>query len=74
MAELGKSSKVAVSNLGKWKTTAQMAAIGCLLYRDDLFGLPVRTIGYVALYIAAILTFWSMYQYLKVALQTLAAK
>ncbi len=68
MAEIGQRSKVAVSSLGKWKTTAQMIAIGCLLYREELFNLPVRQIGYFTLYISAILTIWSMVSYLKIAL------
>ncbi len=71
MAEIGQRSKVAVSNLGKWKTTAQMAAIGCLLYKDDIFYIPIYQIGYVTLYISAILTIWSMVNYLKAAIQTI---
>lgn len=68
MAEIGQRSKVAVSNLGKWKTTAQMIAITCLLYNQKLFSLPTREIGYITLYISAILTIWSMISYLKIAL------
>ncbi|MGR9086924.1 MAG: CDP-diacylglycerol--glycerol-3-phosphate 3-phosphatidyltransferase [Gammaproteobacteria bacterium] len=67
MAEIGQRARVKVSVLGKWKTTAQMVAIGMLLYRDDLFGLPINAIGYVLLYIAAILTLWSMVKYLSAA-------
>lgn len=68
MAEIGKRAKVQVSVLGKWKTTAQMTAIGMLLYRDDLLGIPINNCGYVLLYIAAILTLWSMINYLQAAL------
>ncbi|GAB4254042.1 MAG: CDP-diacylglycerol--glycerol-3-phosphate 3-phosphatidyltransferase [Methylomicrobium sp.] len=67
MAELGQRAKVKVSQLGKWKTTAQMTAIGFLLYGQDIAGFPVRISGYVLLYLAAILTLWSMVNYLKVA-------
>jgi CDP-diacylglycerol--glycerol-3-phosphate 3-phosphatidyltransferase len=67
MAEIGQRAKVKVSLLGKWKTTAQMVAIGMLLYREDLFGIPVNAIGYVLLYIAAVLTLWSMINYLAAA-------
>ncbi len=70
MAEIGQRAKVKVSQLGKWKTTAQMTSITFLLYRDDLFDLPVRTIGYVLLYLAAILTLWSMVNYLIAAVST----
>jgi CDP-diacylglycerol--glycerol-3-phosphate 3-phosphatidyltransferase len=67
MAEIGQRAKVKVSMLGKWKTTAQMLAIGMLLYREDLFGIPVNAIGYALLYIAAVLTLWSMINYLAAA-------
>jgi CDP-diacylglycerol---glycerol-3-phosphate 3-phosphatidyltransferase len=68
MAEIGQRRKVKVSQLGKWKTTAQMIAIGMLLYSDDILGIPVNNCGYVLLYIAAILTLWSMVNYLRAAL------
>jgi CDP-diacylglycerol---glycerol-3-phosphate 3-phosphatidyltransferase len=68
MAEIGKRAKVKVSQLGKWKTTAQMLAITLLLYREDLAGIPVNVVGYVLLYIAALLTLWSMVNYLRAAL------
>jgi CDP-diacylglycerol---glycerol-3-phosphate 3-phosphatidyltransferase len=68
MAEIGQRAKVNVSQLGKWKTSAQMLAIGFLLYGDNLAGMPVRTIGYGLLYIAALLTLWSMINYLSAAI------
>lgn len=71
MAEIGQRAKVKVSQLGKWKTTAQMVAIGMLLYRQDFMGLPINTMGYWLLYIAAILTLWSMINYLMAALSTI---
>ncbi len=71
MAEVGQRAKVKVSQLGKWKTTAQMVAIAFLLYRDDIFNLPISMVGYVLLYIAAILTLWSMVNYLMAAASTL---
>lgn len=71
MAELGQRAKVKVSELGKWKTTAQMLAIGFLLYREDLVGMPVKTIGFGLLYIAAMLTLWSMLSYLSAALSAI---
>ncbi len=67
MAEIGQKTKVKVSVIGKWKTTAQMLAIGFLLYREDVFGLPVNQIGHWLLYISAILTLWSMVNYLSAA-------
>ena len=71
MAEVGQKAKVKVSVLGKWKTMVQMLAIGFLLYREDLFGLPINLIGYWLLYIAAFLTLWSMINYLSAAFSTL---
>ncbi|BES85588.1 CDP-diacylglycerol--glycerol-3-phosphate 3-phosphatidyltransferase [Pectobacterium araliae] len=64
MAEIGKRSSVAVSWIGKVKTTAQMMALFALLWRPERI---VEGIGVVALYIAAVLTFWSMFQYLNAA-------
>ncbi|MCU5775188.1 CDP-diacylglycerol--glycerol-3-phosphate 3-phosphatidyltransferase [Erwiniaceae bacterium BAC15a-03b] len=64
MAEIGKRSSVAVSWIGKVKTTAQMLALFALLWRPDAM---VEGIGVAALYIAAVLTFWSMFQYLSAA-------
>lgn len=71
MAEIGQRAKVKVSQLGKWKTTTQMTAIGFLLYRDDFFSLPSNQIGYWLLYLSAILTLWSMVNYLIAALSTI---
>ncbi len=71
MAESGNRSKVAVAFIGKLKTTAQIIALICLLYNQDLFGvLPLREIGLVALAIATVLTVWSMVQYLRSAFRS----
>ena len=67
MAEVGARSKVAVSVLGKIKTIAQLLAIGFLIFKNSVFGLPVYQIGLVLLYIAAFLTIISMFQYLLAA-------
>lgn len=64
MAEIGKRSSVAVSWIGKVKTSAQMLALVGLLWRPDTY---VIIAGVIALYIAAVLTFWSMFQYLNAA-------
>jgi len=66
MAGIGETTKVAVSTIGKVKTTAQLVALPFLIYRDDLFGvIPVVDIGFVLLYVAALLTIWSMTLYLR---------
>jgi len=67
MAELGARAQVAVSVIGKIKTAVQMIAIFMLIYREDIWELPVYLIGYVLLYVAAILTLWSMMVYLRAA-------
>ncbi|WP_428353761.1 CDP-diacylglycerol--glycerol-3-phosphate 3-phosphatidyltransferase [Methyloprofundus sp.] len=67
MAQIGQHATVKVSQIGKWKTTAQMIAIGCLLYSEDFVGVSMQLFGLGMLYIAAILTLWSMMSYLKVA-------
>jgi cardiolipin synthase (CMP-forming) len=69
MAQLGQSKSVAVSVLGKIKTIAQMVAIPFLLYNDKLFGLiNAKHIGTLLIWVAAVLTLWSMFHYLRMAL------
>ncbi|MEE9358446.1 CDP-diacylglycerol--glycerol-3-phosphate 3-phosphatidyltransferase [Candidatus Vondammii sp. HM_W22] len=72
MAEFGVRAQVAVSVIGKIKTAFQMTAIFLLIYSQDILGLPIATIGYVLLYVAAILTFWSMMVYIRAAWPTLS--
>ncbi|WP_034292038.1 CDP-diacylglycerol--glycerol-3-phosphate 3-phosphatidyltransferase [Herbaspirillum sp. RV1423] len=68
MAQIGASKSVAVSSLGKIKTTAQMIAIPMLLFYADLFGvIDTRAWGHWLLLIAAVLTVWSMLYYLRKA-------
>lgn len=68
MAEIGERKKVAVSNLGKWKTMAQMVSIGLLLLAMDVWRDPLQEVGQYLLAIAAGLTLWSMTLYLRAAL------
>ncbi len=67
MAELGKRTSVAVSMIGKAKTTAQMVAITLLLLSPVPIDSWIGLTGIVLLYISAFLTLWSMYVYLKAA-------
>ncbi len=67
MAELGARAAVAVSLIGKFKTAVQMVAILLLIYDQPLIGIPVFTVGFVLLYVAALLTLWSMVLYLRAA-------
>lgn len=64
MAELGKRGSVAVSWIGKVKTTAQMVALVWLLWRPWPW---LEYAGITLFFIAAVLTLWSMLQYLKAA-------
>ena len=63
MAELGARTSVAVSYVGKLKTTFQMIAITVFLLNWQ----SLEMIGYVLMVIAVILTLWSMMIYLKAA-------
>ncbi len=67
MASIGASKSVAVSLLGKLKTIAQMVAIPLLLYHDPLGPLDPYLAGTVLIYVAAVLTLWSMVYYLRMA-------
>jgi len=74
MAQLGESKSTAVSMLGKVKTVFQMSAILLLLCHESLVGLPAHALGTFLIYLAAILTLWSMVYYLKLALPQIARK
>ena len=53
--------------LGKIKTAVQRVAIIVLLASGPALDNILVTLGYVLLYLAAGLTLWSMYVYLRVA-------
>ena len=73
MAQLGKTRNVAVAFIGKVKTAAQMTAIIALLLWEPLIpGIPTPLLGTVALWVAAVLTLWSMFHYLRLAAPHLA--
>ncbi len=74
MSRIGRRAVVGVVMIGKIKTTFQMFAIAMLLLNQDLsfFGLGVVDtfyVGHACLWIAAVLTMWSMVQYVKSAMQ-----
>ena len=75
MAQIGAARSVAVHMLGKVKTTVQMVAIPFLLFDGALFGLiDTRIWGTGLIYLAAVLTIWSMVYYLRKALPEIRAK
>ena len=76
MAELGQRARVAVATVGKIKTIVQMVALLCLLYAVNpakpphpmpWMGTVVFHVGDWLLAIAALLTLWSGYEYLRAA-------
>lgn len=71
MAEIGERKQVAVSRLGKWKTTFQIIAITTILLALDLDREWLLPVGIFALVVSAGLTLWSMIQYLLIALPLL---
>ena len=73
MAEMGARKSVAVSMIGKIKTVAQMVSIPLLLYYQPIDGFNTRFHGTWLMYVAAILTLWSMIYYLRMAWPHLSA-
>lgn len=68
MATIGARRSVAVSSLGKLKTVLQLIAIPLLLFHGRLFGsIDTQRLGTWLIWVAAILTLWSMGYYLKQA-------
>ena len=70
MGQNGVREAVKVSFIGKAKTTAQMLAlIGLLSGLETFMGFTIYwvTLGYILLYIAALLSLWSMLVYTKAA-------
>ncbi len=74
MAKIGAAKNVAVSMLGKIKTAAQMLAIPALLYYAPWFGLDLRLVGNWLIWLAALLTLWSMGYYLRMAWPEIAKR
>lgn len=73
MAQMGKRSSVAVAAVGKFKTAAQMLAIFFLLLNfPDFYGFNLVVIGNILMFIASLLTVWSMLYYLKMAWKEIA--
>jgi CDP-diacylglycerol--glycerol-3-phosphate 3-phosphatidyltransferase len=73
MAEIGERANVAVSYVGKIKTALQLTAISLLIYQHDLFGIPIFILGEILLFVAAVLTLYSMIVYLRAAWPVLTA-
>ena len=74
MAQIGAARSVAVHMLGKLKTTVQMVAIPFLLYDGRLAGIDTGVWGTWLIWLAAVLTVWSMGYYLQKALPEIRAR
>ncbi len=74
MAEVGQRARVKVALVGKIKTIAQMVAIILLLYREPIGPIKVFLVGEVMLAVAAILTLWSAFVYMRAAWPLLSSR
>lgn len=67
MAQIGEHTSVKVATVGKIKTIFQMVALLLLLFREPLVKVPAFYLGHACLWVAAVLTMWSMVAYLRAA-------
>jgi CDP-diacylglycerol--glycerol-3-phosphate 3-phosphatidyltransferase/cardiolipin synthase len=67
MSEIGARHKMKVSGIAKFKTIVQITGLSMMLFRQDLFMLPIYRIGLALTILAAVLTLWSMVAYLRAA-------
>lgn len=74
MAQIGASKSVAVHMIGKVKTTVQMVAIPFLLYDGRVLGIDTGAWGHGLIWLAAVLTVWSMVYYLQKAVPEIRAR
>lgn len=75
MAQIGASKSVAVHMVGKLKTVVQMVAIPFLLFDGMLMGVVnTRVWGIWLIWLAAVMTVWSMIYYLQKALPEIRAR
>ena len=75
MAQIGASKSVAVHMIGKLKTVVQMVAIPFLLFDGVLLGcIDTRLWGIWLIWLAAVMTVWSMVYYLQKALPEIRAR
>jgi len=64
MAEIGQRASVAVSHIGKIKTFSQMMALFLLIWQQST---TMEWFGFGFMFLATVLTLWSMIVYLKAA-------
>ncbi|MBA2649226.1 MAG: CDP-diacylglycerol--glycerol-3-phosphate 3-phosphatidyltransferase [Legionella sp.] len=73
MAEIGSRASVTVGYIGKLKTLMQMIALSLLIAFEPMVSWW-GVLGFVLLYVSAILTIWSMIIYLAIAWPELMKK
>lgn len=69
-----RATVVHVSLIAKWKTALQMIAISTLLLHETVLGIPLHDVGLTLLWVAAVLTLWSGYDYIRDAWPELVNK
>ena len=67
MATIGSHQKMQVTTVAKFKTIVQIVGLSMMLFREDLFGLPIYPLGLALTILAAALTLWSMVTYVIAA-------
>lgn len=67
MATIGERANVRVHFSGKIKTTLQMFGIAFMVWREPLLGIDIYKVGYAMLIVAAVMTIYSMFVYLRAA-------
>ncbi len=67
MAKVGAAARVKVNWFGKIKAIAQMVAIPMLLFWEPFMGVSMAWLGTILIYVAAILTIYSMVVYMRAA-------
>jgi CDP-diacylglycerol--glycerol-3-phosphate 3-phosphatidyltransferase/cardiolipin synthase len=56
---------IAAGNAGKWKTGFQMTGVGCIIFKNSLFGLNVHLVGTILVYISLIFSMYSAWEYFR---------
>ena len=74
MAQIGAGKSMAVHRLGKIKTIAQMVAIPMLLYDNFFLFFDSHVVGTWLIWVAALLTVWSMFYYMRRAYPKILAR
>jgi CDP-diacylglycerol--glycerol-3-phosphate 3-phosphatidyltransferase/cardiolipin synthase len=67
MATIGERANVQVTMAGKLKTVLQMIGIGFMVYQNEFLGIDIYKVGFILLVVAAVMTIWSMFVYLRAA-------